>query len=234
MIKLECIRPENSISPAEEGLFRRLSYIFTRDFKCAEKINDLVNILQNMKSEDEKKLREMTCDFRMQDKPTTLDILAFANASMQWANQHVEKFKELLRVLGFRDVMTGGFASRQKKVRQEFYKMYNAFVSKYPFDTYSNLVSGRTPVGVKLAEDKTYSQLSFNKNDIIKLAKDFKISCSGHLATMKKIESLARMSMQSGNIIYVDMYEVLDLLNLGIRAYKFVDYFLYYTYKELA
>lgn len=228
---------------AEEGLWRKLTYNFTTDFKCAALIDALIRKLSSMDTESATRLANKKIDFRMQDAKLVKEIMSFANISMTWAKQNLQKLKDILAGNGAFDAAFGS-VEYKRQARQRFYQMKEMFESRYDdlMSEVRHLTSGEDAAGKsKVAKGKTYTELGLDKPTVLVIAKQFKTECSGNLKVMKQVAGIAGVSSHHTEFtgsVYVDTYypemlPVIDILNLGLKCYKYVDYFLYYTAKEV-
>lgn len=218
--------------PSEEGWWRRLTYIFTTDFKCAAKIDDLVKTVAALKGDEEQKFLDTKIDYPMQDKKNVYNIMKFADVTMMWAKANMPEIEKLLK---------GFFVSQEKRdsARIALVAMSQNLAKKLPFPyaTFKNLTNGCTANGTKLPKGKTLKELGYTKADILAIAKDFKKECSGSLVTLKNLNSMANdLYIEAGYNVttyYTFMQPVIAFIEGAITCYKYVDYFLYYLSKEV-
>ncbi len=89
-----------------------------------------------------------------------------------------------------------------------------------------------------LVKNKTYAQLGFTHEHLITVAKEFKDNQSGRLSRLKKMKFISNVVARKPEnyqlkVIHEAAYKFAKLLGTAIDSYKYVDKFLFYTYKEL-
>lgn len=232
---------------ANEGFWRRLTYNFTSDFKCAAKIDELISKLGSMTPYQENELKSKEIDFRMQPADQIDGLIKFSEAAITWVVHECENLKNNADKWWLGSKVKDQFRSWAKSEAKKFYAKWN-------INDAANLSAGRTVSGHKVAKKKTYAELGYSKNTILSIAKKFKASASGHLKEVKKVRSIIEhvgtdthvgaMILANGDgsispgitieqTISALVVPILNILNVAIDCYKFVDYFLYYTYKEV-
>lgn len=225
------------MSPGEEGLWRRLTYEFTRDFKCAENLQEFIGRLRKLDKEGSDDLENTEIDFCMLDKKVIEKLLAYVNEMIPWCIKTAEAADRLCDNDGFLKKAALG----PEKIKAFLKKECNKIRQKYDLDKYEELAHGNDAQGKSLTKGKTVKELGFSKSDVVALATKFKQNASGMLANIKKLRG--KMLALQTKVINTG-YSTIYITDLGMvassivpdtayAAYKRIDYFLYYLSKEI-
>lgn len=243
--KLDCAALESiQIEPGQEGFWRRVDYFFTRDSKCAAKIDALISALSKMPKDLKEGIEALKADYRCQPHGEMMKLIKFSNEAFKWALNECDELKRKSK---------GWFVGGKVKTecREWAKKEAKKFTSKWSASKIDLLADGYSESGKELPEGKFYFDLGYNGNTILQIAKQFKTDSSGHLSDMRNIRAclhkigadykVGTMVMSDGSVgitvteeISAAVRPILDVIDSAINAYKCVDYFLFYTAKELS
>lgn len=235
----------SDIEASQEGLFRKLSYIFTRDFKCGEIIDSLVKKLASMSKDEADALNNRKVDFAMIASSEADKIMKFVDAAVSWTKKHVDTLRSQLK-----SGRLGISKAKLIEFREQMNEQASSFRKTWKLTELENLAKGKTTNGQKASSDKTYSELGFTKDKVLSLAKEFRSKCSGNLKDLRYVRNcmdtigrefgatitatplglMPGLTMSGMSDLVRPMASILDS---AVKCYKRIDYFLYYTYKEV-
>lgn len=215
---------EDKIEYGTESLMDRIAYFFTSDKSVSEKIGNLLYHLEKLDEDQIKALESTHIDFKMQTFANVQKIMSFSNQAVDYVVANTRKYENKSYAL---------LENERDELRQEIDSAYSSFISSHNKDEITGLLSGKGIVA-----DKTYAALGFTHQNLITVAKEFKDNQSGRLPKLKKMKFISNvLAVTPKNfqlkVIHEASYKFAALLGTAIDSYKYVDRFLFYTYRRL-
>lgn len=220
-LQAEC---EGKIAYAQESLWDKICYMFSSDKSISEKIGDMLYQMGNMDEEQQKALESTKIDYKMQTFQNVQKMMGFSGQAVDFVVANTRKYEGKSYAL---------LENEREEMQQEIDSEYSSFVSSHNRDEIIKMVKNDGVVA-----DKTYAQLGFVHNNLLTVAKEFKDNQSGRLTRMKKMKFISQcLATRPQNfqmkVVHEASYRFAQLLDTAISSYKYVDRFLYLTYKEL-
>lgn len=214
----------DKIQCGEESLMDRIAYMFTSDKSISEKIGDMLYAMSKM-DEDEKKALESThIDFKMQTYSNVQKLMAFSGAAVDFVVSNVKRYEGKSYAL---------LENERDEIRQEIDSACSSFNSSHDRNAINKILDDKA-----LVDDKTYAVLGFHFDNLYSLTKEFKDSQSGRLSRMKKMKFISEVVAVTPEnfqlkVVHQASKSFAKLLDQAIDCYKYVDRFLFYTYRKL-
>lgn len=207
-----------------EGLMDKIAYFFTSDKSISEKIGNMLFQLGKMDEDDRKKIDALHIDYKMQSYDNTRKILSFSGEAVDFVVSHTAKFESKSYVV---------MENERDAIRDEINSMVTSFNASHDREAILKLMKTGPDVA-----DRTYSALGFHFNNLYAVANEFKTSQSGRLSRMKKMKFIANVvarKPEHGTIAVIHSASIglANIIDEAMECYKYVDKFLFYTYRIL-
>lgn len=221
-LKAEC--EDRMIVPAEESLWDKIEYLFTSDKSISEKIGNMIYQLGKLEEDDVRALESTHVKFKMQNFATVQKMMSFSGQAVDFVVSNTRKFENKAYAL---------LENEREEIQQEIESAYSSFASSHDVSEMTELLSNSGVV-----KDKTYAQLGYTHTNLLTVAKEFKDNQSGRLTRMKKMKFISNVVARTPSnfqlkVIHEAAFKFAKLMSVAIDTYKYVDKFLFYTYKEL-
>lgn len=211
-------------SPAQEGLWDNIVYFFTTDKSISEKIGNMLYQMSKL-DEDEKRALESThIDYKMSSCADLRKVMAFSGQAVDFVVAKCQKYEGKSYALIEND---------RNEMQEEIESEVSSFKSSHDFSEIGNIVKN-----IEAQDHKTYATLGYTFNNLYDIAKQFKDAQSGRLARMKKMKFISNVlghKPKDGalRICHAASIDMVNLLNFAMTCYKYVDKFLFMTYREM-
>lgn len=221
MFKFQC---SSDIEPAQEGILDSLAYMFTSDKAIAEKLGNMIHQLEKIGSDDQKAFESLPIGRKIQKFENLKRLMGYSAKAIDFVETNIKKYESM---------SYGVMDSDRKKIQDEIDQVVGDFENDNQAKEMHKLMSD-----VEDKEDATYAQLGYTFSNFMEIAKEFKDSQSGRLAKLRKMRIItytAATEIKDWKIrvVHDATYRFNDLLGTGITVYKYVDKFLFYTYRKL-
>ena len=219
-----------TIVPAEESIWTNitdgLAYMLTSDSSCAEKLGNMLYWMDKMDEDQIKELEATTVGFTMQNYTNTETIMRFSGDAVDFCVKNLSKYE------------SKGYAvmdDERKEIDQEMEGVCAQFEASHNRNLIAGLIQKQ---GYNGKGDPTMANLGFTHEHLTTLAKQFKNDQAGRLAKLKKMKFISLVTgykCEGGkwNLVNVAAKNFGVILKDAIKSYKYVDKFLFFTYREL-
>ena len=209
---------------AQESLMDQIAWIFTSDKSISEKIGNLIYSIQDLDEDGIKALESTHIDFKMQNFQNTQKLMAFSGQAVDYVMNNCKKYEGKSYALLEKD---------REEIEQEVDSAYSSFTSSHNVDEILKLLKGDMVVA-----DKTYAELGFTHSNLMTLSKEFKDTQAGRLSRMKKMKFISNCVAVTPSefqlkVVHEAAHKFAKLLGIAIDSYKYVDKFLFFTYRKL-
>lgn len=219
-----------NISAAVESIWTRISdsiaYMFTSDSSMSEKIGNMCYWLEHMDEDQIEAIDNSKIDGKYQTYNNMNSIMQFSAAAVDFCVQNLPKYERKEYALN---------DAHRKAIEEEMESSCSTFEASHN----RNVIAGfmdKNPDNV--GEDPTLARLGFTHSKLTDFAKRFKNDQSGRLSKVRKLKFVSNITAynpEGGKIKLVNVaarnFGV--ILNDAMKAYSYVDKFLFRVYREM-
>ena len=225
MLKLSSLVLDNpEYSPAQEGLWDNIVYFFTTDKSICEKIGNMLYTMGKMEEDEKRALESTHIDYKMATCANLKKVMAFSGQAVDFVVSKCSKYEGKSYAL---------LEDDREEMQQEIESEVSSFKASHDIKEVGNIIKN-----VDAQENKTYATLGYTFNNLYDVAKQFKDSQSGRLARMKKMKFISTVlgyKPKDGalKMVHAACIDMSNLLNFSMDCYKYIDKFLFMTYREM-
>ena len=211
-------------NPAQEGLWDNIVYFFTTDKSVATMIGNMLYQMGKMDDDEKRAVESTHIDYKMATCADLRKVLAFSGAAIDFVMAKCQKYEGKSYVLLEED---------HQEMQEEIESEVSSFKSSHDISDIGDIVRN-----VNAQANKTYATLGYTFNNLYDIAKQFKDAQAGRLARMKKMKFISTVlgyKPKDGAIklVHAASIDMANILNFAMTCYKYVDRFLFTTYREM-